>query len=385
MNYLRPEHPVQVSQPSGLGRWLFATYVAALVYASLFPITGWRFIDESVFAFLAKPWPRYWSGFDLLTNFLAYLPLGAVLALHWNKTHRVDRSIVMASCTGFAMSLAMEVMQNFLPSRVPSFFDLMLNTLGAFSGALIAIAQTNNLAKLKPLQATGRNWIMPSGRWAGIALLVWILIQVLGQSALFMTGEIPPALIADGLTWWGMDQTEATEWAADFRLARFGSSYGAILSEVSVVALNIFIVTTLVCELTTSRAARLPMGLVVIGTALTLKTLFSTRLPEVEPLYWLTVGAQAGLLVGALCALLAAELRSRWRLVGCAVACIGLIVIANLLPANHYQADLIERWRDGHWRSLTGMLRHAALVWPFAMAVICLFLATRRAKRKIRS
>ncbi len=376
---------MQVSQPSGLGRWLFATYVAALVYASLFPITGWRFVDESVFAFLIKPWPRYWSGFDLLTNFLAYLPLGAVLALVWNKTHSIDRSIVMASLTGFALSLAMETMQNFLPSRVPSFLDLTVNTIGTISGALIAIAQTANIAKLKPLQNTGRYWIEPAGRWAGIALAVWILIQTLGQSALFMTGEIPPTLIADALTWWGMDQTEATEWATDFRLARFGSSYGAILSEVSVVALNIFIVTALVCELTTSRAARLPMGLAVIGMALTLKTLFSTRLPNVEPMYWLTVGAQAGLLVGALSALVAAELRSRWRLVGCAAACLGLLFIANVLPANHYQADLIERWRDGHWRSFTGMLRHAALVWPAAMAVICLFVATRRAKKKLRS
>jgi hypothetical protein len=61
--------------------WPLALATACLiVYASLYPFTGWRDQGLSPFVFLTAAWPRYWTGFDVSTNFLGYAPLGFLLA-----------------------------------------------------------------------------------------------------------------------------------------------------------------------------------------------------------------------------------------------------------------------------------------------------------------
>ena len=56
--------------------WL---YVGLIVYASLYPFTGWRVPGHPPLAFLTAPWWRWWTGFDVVSNLLGYLPLGALL------------------------------------------------------------------------------------------------------------------------------------------------------------------------------------------------------------------------------------------------------------------------------------------------------------------
>jgi VanZ family protein len=377
MNYLRPGQPVQVSQPSGLGRWLFATYVAALIYASLFPITGWRNVDDGLFTFIFKPWPRAWGGFDVISNYLAYIPLGLVVCLRLSKAQRSFRSIVTSCLYGFGLSFSLEVMQNFLPTRVPSSLDIVFNTLGALTGALLGAAQSTNQAKLQPWQDFTRKWLKPAGRWAGVSLIVWIFVQSLFQPALFLTGEIPATVITNLLTGLGMEPGQAGEWVTEFYANRVGSTYSAIMREVAVVSLNLFIVTTLVFEFTSHNAARLPIGIVVIAIALVMKSFMAVYLSGSDPLYWLTIGAQAGLLVGALAALIATGMARKWRLMVCAGACIGLVLIANVTPGNPFQTAFSTSWRDRHLLSINGTLRHAAIVWPWIMAVICFGLALK--------
>ncbi|MCJ7837894.1 MAG: hypothetical protein MUP61_01600, partial [Burkholderiales bacterium] len=76
--------PVNESRPSPLARYLLLVYVLLIIYASLHPFSGWRDRGVSAFAYLGGGLPRYFTAFDLLTNFAAYLPLGffALLALH---------------------------------------------------------------------------------------------------------------------------------------------------------------------------------------------------------------------------------------------------------------------------------------------------------------
>ncbi|HEY9238847.1 MAG TPA: VanZ family protein, partial [Burkholderiaceae bacterium] len=54
-------------------------YAALIAYASLYPFVPWRVPGVSILAFLTLPWPRYWTGFDLLANLLGYIPLGALV------------------------------------------------------------------------------------------------------------------------------------------------------------------------------------------------------------------------------------------------------------------------------------------------------------------
>ena len=47
---------------------LAQAYAALIVYASLYPFTDWRDQGIAPWAFLAAPWPRYWTGFDVAAN-----------------------------------------------------------------------------------------------------------------------------------------------------------------------------------------------------------------------------------------------------------------------------------------------------------------------------
>jgi hypothetical protein len=65
-------------------------YALVIIYASLFPFTGWR--NQSIYPweFLWAPLPLYWTAYDIYINILGYIPLGFVLTLadlRVNKHH----------------------------------------------------------------------------------------------------------------------------------------------------------------------------------------------------------------------------------------------------------------------------------------------------------
>jgi len=62
-------------------------YGALIVFASLFPFSGWRAQGVAPWAFLLAPLPPpYWTKFDVFTNLLGYAPLGFLLALALLRT-----------------------------------------------------------------------------------------------------------------------------------------------------------------------------------------------------------------------------------------------------------------------------------------------------------
>ena len=106
--------------------------VALIVYASLYPFEHWRDQGIWTWSFLSAPWPRYWLGFDVASNVLGYAPLGFFLALSVMRMGWHGRVILVSTAGAALLSLTMEGLQSYLPARVPSLPDFLLNTLGAF-------------------------------------------------------------------------------------------------------------------------------------------------------------------------------------------------------------------------------------------------------------
>ena len=109
--------------------------VCLIVYASLYPFSEWRNQGISPLRFLTAPLPRYWTGFDVGVNLLGYAPLGFLLASSALRSRRGRWAVSLAVLGAGLLSLTLETLQAYLPSRVASNADLALNTLGAWLGA----------------------------------------------------------------------------------------------------------------------------------------------------------------------------------------------------------------------------------------------------------
>src|SRR3954470_24991492 len=59
---------------------LACLYAALIVYASLSPFSGWKQpVAVPLFGMGHMPWPHWWTGFDVVSNLLGYMPFGALL------------------------------------------------------------------------------------------------------------------------------------------------------------------------------------------------------------------------------------------------------------------------------------------------------------------
>lgn len=150
-------------------------YAAIIVYASLYPFADWRDQGIEPWAFLTAPAARYWTGFDVVVNVLGYMPLGGLLAL--SAVRRGVSGLAMlliVALVGPVLSLLMESLQAYLPLRVPSREDFMLNSLGAWLGAA-AVLMLNRLGAIDRWSRLRRRWFVdqsradwccwPPGRW----------------------------------------------------------------------------------------------------------------------------------------------------------------------------------------------------------------------------
>ena len=98
-------------------------------------------ILEKKFLSLTRDGLGFDSGFiqDIILNLVGFIPFGFVLIATFVKAGFTFKKhgviIVIALC--FIVSLIIEIVQAWMPSRSSHFLDLVLNTLGAFIGVII--------------------------------------------------------------------------------------------------------------------------------------------------------------------------------------------------------------------------------------------------------
>ncbi|MDQ3272357.1 MAG: VanZ family protein, partial [Pseudomonadota bacterium] len=146
--------------------------ICLIVYASLYPFAEWRNQGISPLRFLMAPLPRYWTGFDVGINLAGYAPMGFLLALAGLRSRRVRWAVTVAVISAGLLSLLMETLQSYLPSRVPSNVDFALNTAGAWLGACSALL----LEKFGAIARWSRvrdRWFVRDARGALVLLALW--------------------------------------------------------------------------------------------------------------------------------------------------------------------------------------------------------------------
>lgn len=99
---------------------------------------------------LGNPAPARAMIKDWIVNSIGFIPLSVLFVLLF----RGRRRVIMATLACLGVSLSIELTQIFLPWRVPSLQDLLLNSTGGLVGALLADFWIRLSARRKALQGT---------------------------------------------------------------------------------------------------------------------------------------------------------------------------------------------------------------------------------------
>lgn len=348
---------------------LALVYAGLIVYASLYPFAYWRDQGIASWHFLLAPLPRYWTKFDVVTNVLGYVPLGFLLMLSALRTGRRRFALLLVVVAAAALSFMMESMQVFLPDRVPSNLDLVLNTSGGLLGAVVAWS----LEKLGVLQRWGRFraiWFIEEPRGALVLLALWPMALLFPAAVPFGLGQVMERLelalvelLADSqfLEWLPMREielqplTSGAEWLC--------------------VALGLLIPGLLgfcVIERRLKRAWFLVwIGFFGVGaTGLSAAMSFG---PE-HTWAWLTGPVEAAL-VGAALGLLSFLWLPRRACSALLVLALGIYLsLINQTSTSPYFEQTLFMWEQGRFIRFHGLAQWLGWLWPFATLVYVLSL-----------
>jgi VanZ family protein len=353
---------------------LSQAYVALIIYASLYPFTGWRDQGIGPLAFLASPWPKYWTWFDIWSNVFGYAPLGFLLALGFLR--RDNQQVVASSRTAAVtiavasaalLSLTMESVQSYLPERVASNVDFALNTAGAFAGALVAAAleRAGAIARWSRFRV---RWFVDDARGALVLLALWPFALLFPASVPLGLGQIFERLEAALSDW--LTDTPFLEWlpVRDIELQPLVPG-----AELVCVALGVLIPCLLGYSVIAAAVRRAGFAFAIVAVGI-LATALSAALSwgPVHAWAWLSLPVRLGLLVGLVLSLVLVAMPRR----GCA----GLVLVAGMLhlallnqaPASAYFTHTLQTWEQGRFIRFNGLAQWLGWVWPYAVLLYVL-------------
>ena len=94
-------------------------------------------------------WSRaYWSA--VFKNIVGFLPVGFVFYAYLAGVRSIRRGVLITTLSGTLISLTIEVLQAFLPTRDSGTSDLITNTFGTWLGVLLYLRLHRTLAAMLP-------------------------------------------------------------------------------------------------------------------------------------------------------------------------------------------------------------------------------------------
>ena len=334
------------STDSPLARYLAVAYALLIAYASLHPLTGWRDTGAPPFDFLAAAWPRYYTGFDLAANILAYVPLGFLMVPALQSRLGIAAAALLAALAGGGLSLAVETLQNYLPSRVPSNIDLACNLIGAMIGAAAgmnwgrALVDGGRLHRLRTRLVVGGH----AADFGLVLLSLWLLAQLNPELLLFGTGDLRALLELPPLP---------------YSARRF------FVIEAGVAAAGTLAAGLIVWSLLRRQQRGLLVALLL--PALLVKAFASALLVSAAQFaHWITPGNMTGLAAGMIALLATTHLPPLAQRMLAALALLFATALVNLAPENPYLAASLAVWQQGHFLNFNGLTKLVSSLWPFA-------------------
>lgn len=341
--------------------------IGLIVYASLYPFSEWRDQGVTPWTFVVAPWPRYWTGFDVGINVLGYMPAGFFLALAACRTGRGRHAVVRSTLVCLVLSMGMEIVQIYLPSRVPSNVDFGLNVLGGWLGALSATF-LERLGALTRWSRVRARWFIADARGALVLLALWpvsLLFPLAVPLGLGQVLERLKAAVAPLL--------DDTPWLSWLPVRELQAPLLVPQVEFACVLLGLLI-PTLIGYCIILPAARRALFAIATGVVAVLMTSLSAALtfgPQ-HAWEWAHLSVLAGLLGGLALAL--ALVRVPHRL-GAALALLAMglfLGLLNQVPNDPYFMHNLQIWEQGKFIRFHGLVQWLGWAWPYAAVVYLL-------------
>ena len=353
--------------------------MAALVlYASLYPFSGWRWpAGSSAAALLALPWPPWLTTLDEVFNFVGYLPLGLLMFIASVRSgFGATPSFLLAVVAPALLSYGCEVAQHLLPGRHPSLKDWSMNTLGAAAGAALA-ALLHALGWLRRWQRLRQRWFMRQSAGALALMTLWPV-------GLLFPAPVPWGLgqVGDRLRELALDVVDGVPWAEGLAEALAASptpQHLGPLAERVASALGLLSPILLAYAVTRPGLHRLVLaagGLALGFAATTLSALLNFG--PVHALAWFTPAASVGALMAAGAALALVPLSQR-LVQGTALMALSVAVaLVSQAPTDPYFAQNLQAWEQGQFVRFHGLAQWIGWGWPFAAIAWLLTQISRR-------
>ncbi len=332
-----------------------------VVYASLYPFTGWRVQGVSPLAFLQAPLPQYWTGFDIASNLLGYAPLGFLLSLAMLRSGAGRWSWWLAFALPTLLSLAVETLQNYLPMRVPSNVDFALNSAGAAAGAVLAWAM-ERVGILRRWSLFRDDWFEPTAHGSLVLLALWPFALLYPLSVPFGLGQVWDrlesgliALLEDTpfLTWvpLRLEAPDPLSPLAEAFCVALGLLSPLLMGYAemrSVVRRGVFMLALFFCAFV---AAGLSAAL-TYGPA--------------HAWAWITPQAALGMGLALLVGLSVLGLSRRLCTVVMLLVLAVSLTLLNQAPDSPYFVQSLEMWEQGRFIRFHGLSQWLGWLWPFA-------------------
>lgn len=357
------------SHRRSLSAALALLWALLIVYASLYPFTGWTLPPGAgPLELMHLRWTRWIPGFDPWSNLLGYMPLGLFLGLvAVRRGGRRWMAVLAVTAIASALSYSMEVLQQFIPRRVPSAQDWVLNSLGALIGAGAA-RLLDGLGWPSRWRWLHDRWLAAGGVGAAVLMLLWPVGLLFPTPLPFGLGQIGTRARdlagswLDGVAW----AEPLAHWLEVSEVFEPASS--ALETTVAVLGLLAPCLLAYAASAAGWRRVGLALGVVLLGLAtITLSTALNFgpdhalawRSPMVmRAVGWAVVLAIALSWIGAR---LAAGLAL--------IALTGLVLLVHQAPSDPYFAQSLQAWEQGHFIRFHGVAQWIGWLWPYAVII----------------
>jgi VanZ family protein len=345
------KEPLITGTRARLRTWLAAGYALFIVYASLSPFSGWRAQGMDFIEMLAVPLRLTYTAFDAGLNLLSYLPFGLLVGLALRARFGAVASVIIGLFLGVSLSASMEYLQMYLPARISSNMDLLSNSAGMLTGALLAVSITSWPWLLTRLTHS-RSSLFHHGKEMdfGLALLM-----------LWMFGQINPSLPMLG-----------NVFISEVARQPFVTLPSAPFDgwESIAVTLNLLMLGTLLLTLLREPRNVVTALLVVLSVVALVKFIAAAvLLRSWALLLWINSEAVLGMLLGMSLLLVLLWLTRAAAIGTGAVVALGYFFIVNFVfDGNAPSAAMpVYHWHYGHLLNYNGLAQTITLIFPILL------------------